>query len=297
MRSTVLSVTLLTVPLGVACDKAGVESHQGSDKGEPTPSDFEKVRDDYRHERQADLTLLDRSIADLQGKEKAGSVKAKTDLHGLLTALNAQRETFVADLAATDNATAATWDSAKARLDREWDALKSAADKTKSTANSELAGIYKPGEMSCEDFGALADVDKPKIAYWGEGFNKRGQPVDSVVDIAQTDRQFPVLVSDCAKTPNAKLSKTVQQHAAAAPKPASTAPAPDKMTCEQFVMLDDVSKPKVVYWAEGFNARSDGGATDAVVDVEATDKLVPVLVADCSAAPRLTLWQKVKNYL
>jgi hypothetical protein len=297
MRSIVLSVTLFIVPLGIACDKTGVESHQGADKSDPNPSDFEKARDDYRHQKQADLALLDRSIADLEGKEKAGGAKAKTDMHGMLTSLHAEREKFVADLAAADHATAATWDSAKAGLDKEWDALTSAADKTKSTATSELSAIYKPGEMSCEDFVALADVDKPKIVYWGEGFNKRGQPVDSVVDIAQTDRQFPVLVSDCAKTPSAKLSKTVQQHAAAAPKPPSTAPAPDKMTCEQFVMLDEVSKPKVVYWAEGFNARSDGGATDAVVDVDATDKLVPVLVADCSAAPKLTLWQKVKNYL
>jgi hypothetical protein len=151
--------------------------------------------------------------------------------------------------------------------------------------------------MTCEDFVALADVDRPKIVYWAEGFNKSGQPVDSVVDVDQTDRRVPVLVSECAKTPKALLSKSVQQHAATASKPAAAAPAPAKMSCEQFVMLDDVSKPKIVYWAKGFQANGDAGATDAVVDIEATDKLVPVLVTECNAAPKLTLWQKIKNYL
>ena len=94
----------------------------------------------------------------------------------------------------------------------------------------------------------------------------------------------------------ASLTKVVQQHAAAAPKPATTAPAPAKMTCEQFVALDDVTKQRLVYWAAGFNAPSGGAGVDPVLDVSATDKLVPVLVEECSAAPKLTFWQKVEKY-
>jgi hypothetical protein len=69
---------------------------------------------------------------------------------------------------------------------------------------------------------------------------------------------------------------------------------PEKMTCEEFLVLDDTIKPKVVYWAEGFNHK--GQAADAVVDIEATDKLVPTLVMECKEAPKATLWEKIKKH-
>jgi len=59
---------------------------------------FEKTREDYRHSRTEDLNNLDRKIA-------------------------AQA------LESLETATAATWDEAKANLDKDWDALKSAVDK------------------------------------------------------------------------------------------------------------------------------------------------------------------------
>jgi len=69
---------------------------------------------------------------------------------------------------------------------------------------------------------------------------------------------------------------------------------PAKMTCEEFLMLDDMVKPKVVYWAEGFNRK--GKPVDAVVDIDATDKLVPVLVTECQKTPKATFWQKIKKH-
>jgi hypothetical protein len=69
---------------------------------------------------------------------------------------------------------------------------------------------------------------------------------------------------------------------------------PAKMTCEQYVMLDDVVKPKVVYWAEGFNKK--GKAQDAVVDIAATDKLVPILVDECQKTPKASFWEKIKKH-
>jgi len=74
---------------------------------------------------------------------------------------------------------------------------------------------------------------------------------------------------------------------------ATTKPA--RMTCEQFVMLDDAAKPKLVYWAEGFN--QEGKPVDAVIDIDATDKLVPVLVDECEKAPKASFWQKMKQHL
>jgi hypothetical protein len=70
---------------------------------------------------------------------------------------------------------------------------------------------------------------------------------------------------------------------------------PKTMTCEQFLALDDVVKPKVVYWAEGVNKH--GTAKVSEVDIDETDRLVPVLVTECQAAPKLSFWQKLKKHL
>jgi hypothetical protein len=70
---------------------------------------------------------------------------------------------------------------------------------------------------------------------------------------------------------------------------------PARMTCEEYVMLDNVAKPKVVYWAEGFNQK--GKEDDAVVDIAATDKLVPILVDECKETPKASFWEKIKKHL
>lgn len=69
---------------------------------------------------------------------------------------------------------------------------------------------------------------------------------------------------------------------------------PTKMTCEEFLSLDDVAKPKVVYWAEGFNRK--GKPVDAVVDIDSTDRLVPVLITECQKAPKHSFWQTIKKH-
>ena len=65
------------------------------------------------------------------------------------------------------------------------------------------------------------------------------------------------------------------------------------MTCEDFIALDEVSRPKVVYWADGFNRK--GQVTDEVIDFDRNDRLVPILVEDCSKNPNSTLVAKVKS--
>jgi hypothetical protein len=66
------------------------------------------------------------------------------------------------------------------------------------------------------------------------------------------------------------------------------------MTCQEFLALEDVTQPRLVYWAEGFS--KDGGINDSTVDIDETDRLVPVLVKECKETPKLTFWQKVKKY-
>lgn len=67
---------------------------------------------------------------------------------------------------------------------------------------------------------------------------------------------------------------------------------PVELTCEQFLAVDDITRPQLVYWAEGINSK--GKPEDAVFDVERTNRLVPVLVEDCKQAPQTSFWEKMK---
>jgi hypothetical protein len=284
----------MAVPLGLGCEKSASSGQAEVRDAGAVQSDVTKWREDYRHEKQSDLDSLDKGIADLQGKEKSISGKARRDVDSILDKVKSERDVFVGDLRSLDNTGAVGWDSTKARLDQEWAALKTANDKAESALASTIAGTHKPGEMTCEEFVALADIDKPKIVYWAEGFNKKGKPHDAVVDLADTDKVVPVLVSECMKAPKESLSTAIQRHEVGAYKPVASAPKPTTMTCAEFVELENTTQPKVVYWAEGFN--KDGGVADSVVDIEETDTLVPVLIKECKEAPKLTLWQKLTRY-
>jgi hypothetical protein len=68
---------------------------------------------------------------------------------------------------------------------------------------------------------------------------------------------------------------------------------PAKMTCAEFVSLDEVVKPKVVYWVQGFNKK--GKPKSAFVDVEETDKLIPIIVTECQAAPKKKMKDVAKS--
>lgn len=68
---------------------------------------------------------------------------------------------------------------------------------------------------------------------------------------------------------------------------------PAKMTCEEFLVLDDVVKPKIVYWAEGFNKK--GKPDEVVFDVENTDNYYPVVVTTCEKAPKSNLISTIKK--
>ena len=59
-------------------------------------------------------------------------------------------------------------------------------------------------------------------------------------------------------------------------------------------MLVDVVKPKVAYRVEGLNIK--GKPVHAVVDIDASDKLVPVLDLQCKETPKATLWERIKKH-
>ncbi len=75
-----------------------------------------------------------------------------------------------------------------------------------------LAQTHKPSEMTCEEYVALDEVVQPKVVYWSEGFNKKGEPTDAVVDVQETDRLVPVLVDECMKTPKTSFWEKLKEH-------------------------------------------------------------------------------------
>lgn len=67
---------------------------------------------------------------------------------------------------------------------------------------------------------------------------------------------------------------------------------PQKLRCDEFLALDEVTRPAVVYWAEGVNSK--GKHEDAVFDIEMTNRLVPVVIQDCKQEPKASFWTKFK---
>jgi hypothetical protein len=90
---------------------------------------FMKLREDYRHTVTSHLADLDKKISDLDAKDMTATGKAKADLDLSLAAIHTGRTRFTADFNNLDSASASTWDSAKANLDKEWSDLKSMVDK------------------------------------------------------------------------------------------------------------------------------------------------------------------------
>ena len=89
-------------------------------------ADFEHAREDYRHSRQTDLDDIDAKIAKLEAKDTSATGKAKTALDAKLPSIRAQRAAFGADFRALQSTSSTTWDDAKARIDKEWEALRAA---------------------------------------------------------------------------------------------------------------------------------------------------------------------------
>jgi acid stress chaperone HdeA len=65
-----------------------------------------------------------------------------------------------------------------------------------------------------------------------------------------------------------------------------------KMTCEDFLGFEDSFKPKVVYWAVAYG--QGGKPESAGINVEGTEKIVPVVIEVCKKAPKESFWEKVK---
>lgn len=63
-------------------------------------------------------------------------------------------------------------------------------------------------------------------------------------------------------------------------------------TCDEFLAVEGDFQPKVVYFA---SARSKSGKPGSIVDIEGTEKIVPMIVDDCKKTPSESFMKKLKN--
>ena len=64
------------------------------------------------------------------------------------------------------------------------------------------------------------------------------------------------------------------------------------MTCHDFLLIEDAVKPEIVYWVA--TSGESGQPQSSVIDVDDTDRIVPVIVEACRQAPNESFWQKVR---
>lgn len=72
----------------------------------------------------------------------------------------------------------------------------------------------------------------------------------------------------------------------------SAASSPITMTCEEFIRLDEMTRPKLVYWFDGFDSHGKQVVED--VNFNRNDRLIPVLVEECTKNPKHLLAKKIK---
>lgn len=65
---------------------------------------------------------------------------------------------------------------------------------------------------------------------------------------------------------------------------------PEKITCEEFLSIDENVQPSVVYWLQG-----KSGDIDAI-DVEEHQRPVAYVVTECYKEKTASVWDKVKDY-
>ena len=68
-----------------------------------------------------------------------------------------------------------------------------------------------------------------------------------------------------------------------------------KLTCEDFIGIDDVIKPQYVIAAVAYT--KGGKAKNAVIEVVDTETLIPFLIEECQKAPKESFWAKLKSKL
>lgn len=66
-----------------------------------------------------------------------------------------------------------------------------------------------------------------------------------------------------------------------------------KWNCADFLGVEDDFKPKLVYWATAYSKA--GKPEAATINIEGTEKVIPIITEDCKKIPQASFWQKLKD--
>jgi hypothetical protein len=77
---------------------------------------------------------------------------------------------------------------------------------------------------------------------------------------------------------------------AVAPSFAGNKVTPEKMTCEEFLAIDDEIQPAVVYWLHGKSGKVDA------IEVDEYDTQVAYIVTECHKDKKATVLEKVDHW-
>lgn len=84
----------------------------------------------------------------------------------------------------------------------------------------------------------------------------------------------------------AALVPAVAAHAAPAAKPA------ERITCHEFVTLDDQFKPQTISYLIGYNKAKH--PDQETIDISGVERIVSIVTESCKAKPEETLSQRIR---
>ncbi len=67
-----------------------------------------------------------------------------------------------------------------------------------------------------------------------------------------------------------------------------------KWTCEEFVAIGEEFKPKAIYWASA-HARGGKKHKSNILNIEGTEKVIPIVIDECTQQPKATFWDKLNT--
>ena len=156
------------------------------------------------------------------------------------------------------------------------------------------AGRREDGEADEDDVrgvpGPRRQREPAAVAYL-DGYSKAGKLEEENIGEVDVDREVAVLVVACKQEPKKTLWDKIRDHLPGGKRKVK----PTKMTCQEFVDLDQTVRPEAVYWAEGYDKAKKAKADElGEVDLE---RDVAVIYEECKQAPSESVWAKIKKHL
>ena len=155
-------------------------------------------------------------------------------------------------------------------------------------AGTALAKKVDPTKMSCEEFLALSDSERPAAAAFLEGWS-RGKK-DLEVGEVGVDRDVTALVVSCTEKPKESLWRRFEEHMPVLKKHVK----PIEMKCDDFTSLQSDVQPELYYYLDGWN-RAHTADTDVAGEVDLEQDYETFLQV-CKQAPKESFWTKLKMH-